>query len=86
VLLAFTSAYQPRFADYTRTHIGKYLTITADEIVIVSALIQSEFDTVLQIRGFSTVDAAQQLADVLWVGSLPIALTLVREERVAPSA
>jgi preprotein translocase subunit SecD len=86
VLLAFTSAYQPRLAGYTRTHIGKYLTITADGVVIESALIQSEIDTALQIRGFSTVDAAQQLADVLWVGSLPIALTLVGEERVAPSA
>jgi preprotein translocase subunit SecD len=86
VLFAFTSAYQAQFADYTRTHIGMYLTITADEIVIESVLIQSEIDTALQIRGFSTVDAAQQLADLLWVGSLSVALTLVGEERVAPSA
>jgi preprotein translocase subunit SecD len=86
VLFAFTNAYQPQFADYTRTHIGNYLTITAGEIVIESAIIQSEIDTMLQIRGSMTVDAAQQLADELWAGSLPVVLTLVGEERVAPNA
>jgi preprotein translocase subunit SecD len=87
VTFQFGSAYKQQFADYTGTHIGKYLTITADDVVIESAAIQDKIasDSPVQINGALTDTEAQLIADALWSGTLPIVLMIVGEERVSPS-
>jgi preprotein translocase subunit SecD len=80
----FVASARQHLADYTRNNIGKYLTITADDIVIASMLIQSEIDGLEQLDA-TGADDAQLLVDLLWSGTLPIELMIVREQSVAPS-
>lgn len=83
VTFAFTGDAKGKFADYTRTHIGQYLTITLDNSVIESATIQSEIDGQGQITGIPTIDQAQSLATILKYGALPLPLEPVSEQQLA---
>ncbi len=84
ILFQFKGAKQSAFSDYTRTHVGQYLTITLDGKVIESAVIQSQITGQGQISGGSmTLDSAQRTAALLRYGSLPVALTIVSEREVA---
>jgi preprotein translocase subunit SecD len=85
VTFAFNGGAQKRFADYTAANIGNYLTITLDGRVIESAVIQSQITGLGQISGLSASEAAT-LAASLISGQLPLALTLVNVEQVAPTA
>ncbi len=85
VQFAFAGPARKQFASYTASHIGDYLTITVDDVVVESATIQSEIDNSCQISGM-TEPAARQLAANLKLGSLPAALTVVTSELVTPSA
>lgn len=86
VTFAFNDGARQAFADYTRQHIGQYLTITLDDTVIESATIQSEIDNTGQVTGLASMDQARNLAAYMKYGPLPVALTIVSEQRVAPSA
>lgn len=86
VIFEFAGAAQTRFADYTRTHIGMYLTIALDEQVIESAVINSQIDGRGEINGLPSMQAAQNLAIILKTGVLPLRLQVVSEEHVAPAA
>ena len=85
VIFEFAAAAQTRFAVYTRTHIGMYLTIALDERVIDSALINSQIDGPGEINGLPSMQAAQNLAITLKAGVLPLHLQVVGEEHVAPA-
>jgi preprotein translocase subunit SecD len=84
ILFQFKGAKQSAFSDYTRTHVGQYLTITLDGVVIESAVIQSQITGQGQISGGSmTLDSAQRTAALLRYGSLPVPLTIVSEREIA---
>jgi preprotein translocase subunit SecD len=84
ILFQFKGSKQSAFSDYTRTHIGQYLTITLDGVVIESAVIQSQITGQGQISGGSmTLDSAQRTAALLRYGSLPVPLTIVSEREIA---
>lgn len=72
VSFTFAGAARTAFATYTRNHIGEYLTITVDNAVIESAVIQSEIDGQAQIFGLSTLSDAQNLVAELKDGPLPL--------------
>jgi preprotein translocase subunit SecD len=84
ILFQFKGAAQSAFADYTRTHVGEYLTITLDNKVIESAVIQSEITGQGTISGGSmTLQSAQATAALLRYGSLPVPLVIVSENEIS---
>ncbi|HEU5348588.1 MAG TPA: protein translocase subunit SecD, partial [Ktedonobacterales bacterium] len=85
VTFAFTGKAKSDFAKYTAQHINQYLTITLDNKVINSAVIQSEIDGNGQITGLGTIDKAQNLAALLKYGALPLPLTVVSSQEIAPT-
>ena len=84
VQFRFAGSSRQRFAEYTASHIGQYLTIAANDVVVVSSVIQSEIDDTGLIAGFSESDASQ-VATYLKSGSLPATIAVVSTERVQPS-
>lgn len=85
VAFAFAHQYQQQFADYTRQHIGQYLTITVDGAVIESAAIQSEIDSQGQIAGLKSLGEAQALVTKLKYQALPLAVAVSNVERILPA-
>lgn len=74
---AMKSSAASRFASFTANHIGDYLTITLDRIVISSPIIQGAIPGDGQITGHFTVQQANALASSLKYASLPVALEIV---------
>ncbi len=85
VLFAFTGNAKGEFGKYTGSHVGQYLTITLDNNVIESAVIQSEIDGQGQISGIPTIEQAQNLASLLKYGALPLPLHIASENVLAPT-
>lgn len=85
VTFAFARQYQQQFADYTRQHIGQYLTIALDGSVIECATIQSEIDGTGQITDLKSLDEARALVIKLKYQALPLAVTVSNVERVPPT-
>jgi preprotein translocase subunit SecD len=83
VTFAFSGAAKNKFADYTRSNIGKYLTVTLDGKVIESAQIQSEIDGNGQITGIPSITSAQNTASLLKYGALPLPLQIISERHLA---
>ncbi len=71
-----------RFATFTQQHIGDYLTVTLDKVVISSAVIQSEINGPGIIQGRFTQAEAQSIATVMQYGALPLALKIDSEQTV----
>jgi preprotein translocase subunit SecD len=86
VYFGFAGQAKQQFADYTRSHIGQYLTIALDDTVIESAVIQTEIDGEGKLSGFQTLDEARRLAAYVKFGPLPAALSVASDEQVTPSA
>jgi protein-export membrane protein SecD len=70
------------FADYTRAHIGDFLTIVLDKQVISSPRIQAEINDQGSITGQFTLEEAQKLALQLRFGSLPVPLRIESTRQV----
>ncbi len=71
------------FANYTATHIGKFLTIILDKQVISSPRIQSEISGGQgTITGDFTLEEARKLALQLRFGSLPVPLRIESTRQV----
>lgn len=85
VTFALRAQARNRFAEYTRTHIGQYLTYTLDGIVIESAAIQAPIRGRIQISGLPRMADAQRLALFLRSGALPLPLQVVSITVVHPS-
>ena len=64
------------FAEYTRSHIGDFLTIVLDKQVISSPRIQAEINNQGSITGQFTLEEARKLALQLRFGSLPVPLRI----------
>lgn len=83
ILFQFAGSAQGAFASYTQKNIGNYLTITLDNTVIESAVIQSQITGQGVISGGNmTLQSAQQTASLLRYGSLPVPLSIVSEKAV----
>jgi len=85
VTFAFAGSAQKAFADYTQANIGKYLTITLDNVVIESATIQSQISGNGQITGIPSIAQAQNLATLLKYGALRVPLAVESEQQLAPT-
>jgi preprotein translocase subunit SecD len=85
VTFAFAGSAKSAFGQYTRSHIGEYLTIILDNQVINSAVIQSEIDGNGQISGLGSVTEAQNLASFMKYGALPLPLKVDSESQLAPT-
>lgn len=70
------------FAEYTRSHIGQFLTIVLDKQVISSPQINAEIDGQGSITGNFTLEEAQKLALQLRFGSLPVPLRIESTRQV----
>jgi protein-export membrane protein SecD len=70
------------FAEYTRTHMGKFLTIVLDKQVISSPRINAEIDGQGSITGQFTLEEARKLALQLRFGSLPVPLRIESTRQV----
>ncbi len=86
VIFGFKGAAATQFAQYTQSHIGKYLTITLDNVVIESAIIQSEIAGLGQIDTLPTMSDAEALVSDLKSGPLPFSASLVSVQTVSASA
>jgi protein-export membrane protein SecD len=70
------------FADYTRAHIGDFLTIVLDKQVISSPRIEAEINGQGSITGQFTLEEARKLALQLRFGSLPVPLRIESTRQV----
>lgn len=70
------------FAEYTRTHVGEFLTIVLDKQVISSPQINTEINGQGSITGKFTLEEAQKLALQLRFGSLPVPLRIESTRQV----
>ncbi len=82
---AMQGSAKDRFATYTGSHIGQYLTITIDGLVIESATIQSQITGPGQISGGFTLAQATSISQLLRYGSLPLTLTTSAERQIDPT-
>lgn len=85
VTFAFTGQAKTDFGKYTANNIGNFLTITLDNKVINSAVIRSEIDGPGQISGLGNITNAQNLAALLKYGALPLPLTVISSQEIAPT-
>jgi len=83
---ALNAAGAKIFGDYTTTHIGQILGITLDKEVISAPSINSAITGGKGvIEGNFTSQSANDLADLIRSGSLPIPLKVVTSETVGPT-
>jgi len=74
------------FAEWTSTHVGKYLAIVLDKKVISSPVIQTAITQGSgRITGNFTLDEARRIVIVLRYGALPVALEVVENRTVGPT-
>ncbi len=72
-----------RFADYTQSHVGQFLTIVLDGVVVSSPQIQSVIpDGAGQITGDFTYQEARSLGIQLQYGALPVPLEVESQRSV----
>jgi len=91
-IIGFTLTDEGRdiFSDYTRDHIGDFVAITLDGVVISSPRVQSHISTKDgQITAGSPTGFEREEADTLAIkmkyGALPVPLTVVENRTVGPS-
>ncbi len=73
------------FGGYTANHIGDSLAIVLDKTVLSSPTVQAAISDQGTISGRFTQDTANQLAQQLRYGSLPIPLKIARYQSIGPT-
>ena len=73
------------FEQHTSTHLGQWLTITVDDVVISSAIIQAAIRDEGVIQGSFTPEEARRVAIQLQYGALPVPLKVVQNLSVRPT-
>jgi len=86
VTFGFAGDARNQFADYTASHIGDYLTLAIDGMVVESAVIAGRIEGAAEISGFPLLGPAVGIAAELKAGPLPMVVTIVSEQQVAPAA
>jgi preprotein translocase subunit SecD len=85
--IAFTLTDQGTkiFKDFTGNHIGEYLAIVLDGVIISDPSINAEIDGSGVIQGSFTYQTANDLAIQMRYGSLPIPLKVLQSQSVGAS-
>jgi preprotein translocase subunit SecD len=74
------------FAEYTTQHVGWYLAIVLDKVIISCPVIHEPITGGSgQITGNFTASQANQLAILLSYGALPVPLKVIREQSIGPT-
>ena len=73
--VTFTGGGQKKFTDLTTATVGKQVAIVLDGVVISAPVIQNTIPGDAQITGNFSKDEAQNLANVLKYGALPLTFT-----------
>jgi preprotein translocase subunit SecD len=74
------------FSDYTSTHVGQILGIVLDKEVISVPSVNSPITSGKgEIQGNFTADSANNLAQLLRYGSLPIPLKVITSQTIGPT-
>ena len=74
-----------KFGAYTGTHIGQFLSILVDGIVINSAVINDRIENRGVIEGFDNLQEARNVVIQLRYGALPVPLEVIRNITVGPT-
>jgi preprotein translocase subunit SecD len=83
--VTFTGGGQKKFTDLTAATVGKQVAIVLDGVVISAPVIQNTIPGDAQITGNFSKDEAQNLANVLKYGALPLTFTTSQAEVVSPT-
>jgi protein-export membrane protein SecD len=84
--LTFTSDGRTLFASITKAHVGDYLGIFLDGVLIEAPTVREEIiGGQAQISGGFTVDQAQTLVRNINFGSLPIPIKLISTQTIGPT-
>ena len=83
VILTFTEEGQAKFAEATAANIGKIIYILYDDEVVSYPTVQSAItEGNAEINGISSYEDAQNLADTIKIGALPLELSEVSSQIV----
>jgi preprotein translocase subunit SecD len=84
IALEFDEEGRKEFADFTRRNVDEYLAIILDGQMLSAPVIKSAIldGRALIEGGFKTVEEADELANSLNLGSLPITLKVVSMNRI----
>lgn len=74
-----------KFGAYTGSHIGQFLSILVDGIVINSAVINDRIENRGVIEGFDSLQEARNVVIQLRYGALPVPLEVIRNITVGPT-
>ena len=74
-----------KFGAYTGAHIGQFLSILVDGIVINTAVINDRIDDRGVIEGFDSLQEARNVVIQLRYGALPVPLEVIRNITVGPT-
>ena len=85
VLVSFTGEGQDKFTRLTQETVDKQVGIVLDGVVQSAPTIQTVINSDAQISGSFTQSSAQQLANVLKFGALPLTFVPQQEEVVSPT-
>jgi preprotein translocase subunit SecD len=86
-LVTFTmqgAAYE-KLSSFTASHVGKYMTITLDRVVVSSPVIQSQLPGGGQISGSFTQKSATEFKDLLRYGALQVPLKIESQDTIGPT-
>ncbi len=72
IVVDFTGAGQDKFTDLTEATVGKNVAIVLDGIVLSAPTIQTRIDSDAQITGDFDQESANELANTLKYGALPL--------------
>ena len=85
VLVSFNGPGQDKFTELTKNTIGKQVAVVLDGVVQSAPTINSRIDSDAQITGSFTQKSAQELANVLKFGALPLTFVAQEEQTVSPT-
>ena len=74
-----------KFGAYTGSHIGQFLSILVDGVVINSAVINDRIEDRGVIEGFDSLQEARNVVIQLRYGALPVPLEVIRNITVGPT-
>jgi preprotein translocase subunit SecD len=85
VVVDFTGEGQDKFSALTEATVGKQVAIVLDGVVQSAPTINQRIDAEAQITGSFDQDSAQELANVLRYGALPLTFVAQEEQTVSPT-
>jgi preprotein translocase subunit SecD len=85
IVVSFTGEGQRKFSDLTAATLGKQVAIVLDGVTISAPTIQSRIDGDAQITGSFDQKSAQDLANTLKYGALPLSFQPGQVEIISPT-